>query len=106
MSWRTADHCAGQLNASAPVTPPPHGGPPAAVGRRRHARPHPAAPFNAICGAGYGQRSDERVNRRNGYRERTWDTRAGTVELAIPKLRSGSYFPEWLPSGAAGPTRP
>lgn len=55
-----------------------------------------SAEADAVCGAGYGQRSDERVNRRNGYRSRDWDTRAGTVELAIPKLRSGSYFPEWL----------
>jgi transposase-like protein len=54
------------------------------------------AEADAVCGADYGQRSDERVNRRNGYRVRDWDTRAGTVELAIPKLRSGSYFPEWL----------
>jgi putative transposase len=55
-----------------------------------------SAEADAICGAGYGQRSEERINQRNGYRERDWDTRAGTVELAIPKLRSGSYFPEWL----------
>jgi putative transposase len=39
---------------------------------------------------------EERANRRNGYREREWDSRAGTIELQIPKLRSGSYFPEWL----------
>jgi transposase-like protein len=55
-----------------------------------------SAEADALCGAGYGQRSQERVNQRNGYRSRDWDTRAGTVELAIPKLRSGSYFPEWL----------
>src|SRR5436305_5692137 len=55
-----------------------------------------SAEADAICGAPYGQRSDERVNSRNGYRTREWDTRAGTVELAIPKLRSGSYFPDWL----------
>src|SRR5687767_7115339 len=55
-----------------------------------------SAEADAVCGAGYGTRSEERVNRRNGYRQRDWDTRAGTVELAIPKLRSGSYFPEWL----------
>jgi transposase-like protein len=55
-----------------------------------------SAEADAMCGAGYGERSDERTNRRNGYREREWDTRAGTVELSIPKLRSGSYFPEWL----------
>src|SRR5512135_354381 len=54
------------------------------------------AEADAICGAPYGQVSEERVNYRNGYRERRWDTRAGTIELAIPKLRQGSYFPEWL----------
>jgi len=51
---------------------------------------------DAICGAGYGERSPDRVNSRNGYRPREWDTRAGTIELAVPKLRSGSYFPDWL----------
>jgi putative transposase len=55
-----------------------------------------SAEADAVCGASYGQRSSERVNSRNGYRVREWDTRAGTVELAIPKLRSGSYFPDWL----------
>ncbi len=55
-----------------------------------------SAEADAICGAGYGQRSDERVNSRNGYRHREWDTRAGTIDLAIPKLRQGSYFPDWL----------
>ena len=54
------------------------------------------AEADALCGAGYGERSLERVNRRNGYRERGWDTRVGSIELAIPKLREGSYFPEWL----------
>ena len=48
------------------------------------------------CGAGHGERSPERVNQRNGYRERDWQTRAGTVELRIPKLRRGSYFPAFL----------
>ena len=51
---------------------------------------------DAICGAPYGERSDERVNRRNGYRARPWDTRTGTIDLAVPKLREGSYFPDWL----------
>lgn len=55
-----------------------------------------SAEADGLCGAGYGERTDERTNRRNGYRSRDWDTRAGTVELAIPKLRSGSYFPGWL----------
>jgi transposase-like protein len=55
-----------------------------------------SAEADTACGAGYGERSPERVNSRNGYRPREWDTRAGTIELAIPKLRSGSYFPDWL----------
>src|SRR5690242_4915278 len=55
-----------------------------------------SAQADQVCGAGYGQRSDQRVNRRNGYRSRDWDTWVGTVELAIPKLREGSYFPDWL----------
>lgn len=55
-----------------------------------------SAEADSLCGAGYGERSDERTNRRNGYRTREWDTRAGSIELAIPKLRSGSYFPDWL----------
>jgi putative transposase len=49
-----------------------------------------------LCAAGYGQRHPERANSRNGYRERGWETRAGTVELQIPKLRKGSYFPGFL----------
>jgi transposase-like protein len=55
-----------------------------------------SADADARCGAGYGQRSPERTNSRNGYRERRWDTRTGSIEVAIPKLRAGSYFPEWL----------
>ena len=55
-----------------------------------------SAEMNAICGAGYGERSDDRVNSRNGYRSRPWDTRVGTIDLDIPKLRHGSYFPGWL----------
>ncbi|WP_433479553.1 transposase [Spirillospora sp. CA-142024] len=54
------------------------------------------AEVETLCGAGYGEVSDARVNSRNGYRQREWDTRAGTIELAVPKLRSGSYYPEWL----------
>jgi len=46
------------------------------------------------CGAGYDEKSPERLNSRNGYRDRTWDTRAGSVELKIPKLRQGSCFPD------------
>ncbi len=48
------------------------------------------------CNAAYGEVTPERVNSRNGYRRREWDTRAGTIELAIPKLREGSYFPAFL----------
>jgi putative transposase len=55
-----------------------------------------SAEADSLCGAEYGQRSEDRVNCRNGYRAREWDTRVGTVELAVPKLRQGSYFPEWL----------
>lgn len=55
-----------------------------------------SAEADAICGAPYRQRSGEQANQRNGYRLREWDSRAGTVELAIPKLRQGSYFPDWL----------
>jgi transposase-like protein len=54
------------------------------------------AEADALCGAPYGARSEDRVNSRNGYRSREWDTRAGTMEVAIPKLRTGSYFPDWL----------
>ena len=54
------------------------------------------AEVEGLCGAGYGEVSPERVNSRNGYRPREWDTRAGTVELAIPKLRQGTYYPQWL----------
>jgi putative transposase len=47
-----------------------------------------SADADAVCGAEFGTRSPERTNRRNGYRSREWDTRAGTIELAIPKVRS------------------
>ena len=50
----------------------------------------------SLCGAGYDEKSAERLNSRNGYRERAWETRAGAVELKIPKLRQGSYFPGFL----------
>lgn len=50
----------------------------------------------ALCQAAYGQRSDDRINSRNGYRDRAYETRAGKVDLKIPKLRSGSYFPGFL----------
>ena len=49
-----------------------------------------------LCGAGKHERSTDRANHRNGYRPRAWETRAGRIDLKIPKLRKGSYFPEFL----------
>jgi putative transposase len=71
-----------------------------------------SAQASSMCGAGYGERSEGRTNSRNGYRVRDWDTRVGTIDLAIPKridlaipkLREGTYHPEWhrrsLPSSS------
>ena len=55
-----------------------------------------SAEADAVCGAEWGQPSPDRVNQRNGYRHRDLDTRVGTIDVAIPKLRTGTYFPEWL----------
>ena len=55
-----------------------------------------SAEADAMCGAPYGISSPERSNVRNGYRQRDFDTRVGTLDVAIPKLRAGSYFPDWL----------
>ena len=55
-----------------------------------------SAEAQVLCGAEYGEVSPDRSNSRNGYRAREFDTRVGSVELAVPKLRSGSYFPDWL----------
>ena len=54
------------------------------------------AEADAVCGAPYGMPSPDPVNVRNGYRHRDFDTRAGTLDVAIPRLRSGSYSPDWL----------
>jgi transposase-like protein len=54
------------------------------------------AEVTQVIGAELGERSSERVTHRNGYRHRQWDTRAGEISVAIPKLRSGSYFPSFL----------
>ena len=55
-----------------------------------------SADADAVVGAEWGQPSPERTTQRNGYRHRPLDTRAGTIDVAVPKLRSGTYFPEWL----------
>jgi putative transposase len=68
-----------------------------------------------LIGAELGERTPDRATRRNGYRSRRWDTRVGEIELQIPKLRRGSYFPSFLEPalragaaqrGAAGPSDP
>jgi putative transposase len=60
------------------------------------------AEVSAQIGAGRYERTDERTTQRNGYRTRPWETRVGTLELAIPKLRQGSYFPSWLEARKRG----
>jgi putative transposase len=55
-----------------------------------------SADADAVCGAEWGHRSAERTSQRNGYRHRALDTRVGTIDVAVPKLRQGTYFPEWL----------
>jgi putative transposase len=60
------------------------------------------ADTEGLCAAAYGERHPERANSRNGYRERLWQTRAGSVDLKIPKLRKGSYFPGFLEPRRAG----
>jgi transposase-like protein len=55
-----------------------------------------SADADRVCGADYGQASPDRLAQRNGYRHRDLDTRVGTIDVAVPKLRQGTYFPEWL----------
>ena len=55
-----------------------------------------SADADTVCGAQWGQQDPQRHTQRNGYRYRPLDTRVGTIDVAIPKLRSGTYFPEWL----------
>ena len=55
-----------------------------------------SADAQSLCNAGYGERTPARTNSRNGYRSREWDTRVGSIELAVPKLRHDSYYPRWL----------
>src|SRR3954466_1350026 len=54
------------------------------------------AEVSELIGAAHGERSEDRATHRNGYRARRWDTRAGEIELQIPKIRQGSYFPSFL----------
>jgi putative transposase len=54
------------------------------------------AEVSELVGAKLGERTEDRATHRNGYRPRRWDTRAGEIELQIPKLRRGSYFPSFL----------
>lgn len=65
-----------------------------------------SAEADTVCGAEYGRASDARVNSHNGYRAREFDTRTGTIDVAIPKLRQGSYFPDWLCWNAGAAPRP
>ena len=55
-----------------------------------------SAQADQVCGAPYGARDEARTNQRNGYRHRELDTRLGTLDVAVPKLRQGSFFPDWL----------
>jgi putative transposase len=61
-----------------------------------------ALEVEGLCGAGHGERTPARINQRNGFRDRPWETRAGTVELKIPKLHKGTYFPGFLESRRSG----
>jgi len=65
-----------------------------------------SADADAVCGAAWGQVSDTRITQRNGYRHRDLDTRTGTVDVAIPKLRSVPTSPSGCSSAAGGPRRP
>src|SRR5215467_1745784 len=60
----------------------------------------------SLTGAAYGERSADRTNQRNGYRERPWHTTFGTLPVAIPKLRKGSYFPSFLKAGGQADEKP
>src|SRR3546814_20765731 len=55
-----------------------------------------SADADAVVGAEWGKPSPDRTAQRNGYRHRDLDTRVGTIDVAVPKLRQGTYFPEWL----------
>ena len=54
------------------------------------------AEIGELIGAEHGERTEDRATHRNGYRPKRWDTRAGEIELQIPKMRQGSYFPSFL----------
>lgn len=61
-----------------------------------------SAQADSVCGADYATVSPQRTNTRNGYRHRRLDTRVGSLDIAIPKLRSGAFFPEWCRFGVVG----
>ena len=63
------------------------------------------ADVEGLIGAGRHERTGERLNWRNGFRDRSFDTRLGTLQLRIPKLRQGSYFPPFLEPWVTGPHR-
>ena len=65
-----------------------------------------SADADAVCGAEYGQPDPDRTNSRNGYRHRDLDTRVGTLDVAVPKLRKAPTFPSGSSSGASGPSPP
>jgi len=65
-----------------------------------------ARDVDQLCSAGAHERSADRMNHRNGYRTRAWETRAGRVDVKIPKLRKGSYFPEFLEPRRAAESEP
>lgn len=64
-----------------------------------------SAEADAVCGAGYGHRSDERVNSRNGYRPQEWDTRAGTMDLAYPEAGRAARYPAVVEVASRGDGR-
>ena len=68
-----------------------------------------SADADAVCGAEWGKASPDRTAQRNGYRHRDLDTRVGTIDVAVPKLRKGTYFPDvaipklrWAPTSPTG----
>lgn len=66
-----------------------------------------SAQADSVCGAEYATVSPDRINKRNGYRHRRLDTRVGSIDVAVSKLLTGAFFPDWLYSSVkAGPNAP